>query len=193
MPNSVTMRGTRVVARSMSCPAPVLASPKTTISAAWPPSSGGKSYRVLPVETEPSTTIGRRSSGARRRRTKQLEGRPNLCGLAAFSGPSGRAGSSPERGHDVRRVQRKLRRDVSRRGMTLTLTGAPSDNTMAGGVDILPVDGIRAPLLADIAAIEREALGYPRAGPCEKSRRRGQSRAGWRACQPAEACQGSSS
>ena len=60
MPNSVTMRGTRVVARSMSCPAPVLASPKTTISAAWPPSSGGKSYRVLQVETEPSTTIGRR-------------------------------------------------------------------------------------------------------------------------------------
>ena len=46
--------------------------------------------------------------------------------------------------------------------MTLTLTGAPSDNTMAGGVDILLVDGIRAPLLADIAAIEREALGYPR-------------------------------
>jgi GNAT superfamily N-acetyltransferase len=44
----------------------------------------------------------------------------------------------------------------------LTLTGAPADNPMPDGVEILQVDKTRAPLLADIAAIERAALGHPR-------------------------------
>src|ERR1051325_8692319 len=63
---------------------------------------------------------------------------------------------------DVPALGRYYTADMVARFPFLTLTGTCSENAMPGGVDIIQVDATRTSLLADITAIERATLGYPR-------------------------------
>jgi GNAT superfamily N-acetyltransferase len=63
---------------------------------------------------------------------------------------------------DVPALGRYYAADTVARFPILTLTGAPADAPVAAGVGILQVDGAHAPHLAEIAAIERAAVGFLR-------------------------------
>jgi GNAT superfamily N-acetyltransferase len=63
---------------------------------------------------------------------------------------------------DVPALGRYYAADTVARFPILTLTGAPASASVADGVDIVQVDGAHAPHLAEIAAIERAAFGFPR-------------------------------
>jgi predicted GNAT family acetyltransferase len=63
---------------------------------------------------------------------------------------------------DVPALGRYYAADTVARFPILTLTGPPADAVTDGGIDILQVDGAQAPHLAEIAAIERAAVGFAR-------------------------------
>jgi GNAT superfamily N-acetyltransferase len=62
---------------------------------------------------------------------------------------------------DVPALGRYYAADTVARFPMLTLTGPPADAAVSG-LDILQVDGAHAPHLAEIAAIERAVVGFPR-------------------------------
>jgi GNAT superfamily N-acetyltransferase len=66
---------------------------------------------------------------------------------------------------DVRALGRYYGADTVPRFPLLTLAGAPADPGAVGRLEIVPVDGAAPAQLADVAAVERAVLGYPRGEP----------------------------
>jgi GNAT superfamily N-acetyltransferase len=63
---------------------------------------------------------------------------------------------------DVRALARYFAADTVPRFPLLTLAGAPADPGPVDGLEVVALDGAAPALLAEVAAVERAVLGYPR-------------------------------